>query len=223
MPPLPSPTCESTRSLQAPRMTCASWRVSSRVRATAESFSTFEASAKRRSILPSCWPIACCPSGVIGRVRTAEREVTYQADADALFRGLPIAVLVNRGTSGTAEWIAAALQDNHRAMIVGSPTYSATVATRGGIHPAVDVTSRVAVGDGSWSIELTTGYLERGDGRRLSSDASASRASNRFGSRRNADPNESHDRGQARSSGSGERARAAPAAANAEPRAEPRQ
>ena len=28
-------------------------------------------------------------------------------------------------TSGTAEWLAAALQDNHRAIIVGTPTFSA--------------------------------------------------------------------------------------------------
>ena len=111
------------------------------------------------------------PTGVIGRVRTADREVTYQAGADALFRGLPIAVLVNQFTAGTAEWIVAALQDNHRAVIVGSPTFSAMAATQGGISRRSDVKSRVSVGDGSWSIELVTGYLERGDGRRLSSDA----------------------------------------------------
>ena len=63
--------------------------------------------------------------GAIGRVRTARGETTYQADADALFRGWPIAVLVDQNTSGTAEWLAAALQDNHRAVIVGSPTAGA--------------------------------------------------------------------------------------------------
>jgi carboxyl-terminal processing protease len=101
------------------------------------------------------------PVGVIGRVRTAEREVTYQADADALFRGLPIAVLVDQFTAGTAEWIAAALQDNHRATIVGSPTFSAMVATQRGISRRSDVKSRVSVGDGFWSIELMTGYRAR--------------------------------------------------------------
>ena len=130
------------------------------------------------------------PGGVIGRVRTAEGELTYQADADALFRGLPIAVLVSAGTAGTAEWIAAALQDNHRAMIVGSPTFGAMIANQGRNSRPSDVTSRVAVGDGSWSIELITGYLERGDGRRLSRDASAARASNLLPLRRITDPNE---------------------------------
>ncbi len=63
--------------------------------------------------------------GAIGRVRTARGETTYQADADALFRGWPIAVLADQDTSGTAEWLVAALQDNHRAVIVGSPTAGA--------------------------------------------------------------------------------------------------
>ncbi len=103
--------------------------------------------------------------GPIGRVRTVRGETTYQADSDALFRGWPIAVLVDQNTSGTAEWLAAALQDNHRATIIGTPTAGAVVfgePSMGGIR------SRVSIGDGSWSIELLTGYLERGDGRPLS-------------------------------------------------------
>ena len=51
--------------------------------------------------------------------------MTYQADSDALFRGWPMAVLVGEFTRGTAEWLAAAIQDNHRAMLVGSPTRGA--------------------------------------------------------------------------------------------------
>ena len=108
--------------------------------------------------------------GPIGRVRTARGETTYQADSDALFRGWPMVVLVDFSTTGTAEWLAAALQDNHRATIVGLPTH---LARRGGAtfdpmhHEASGVRSRVSVGDGSWSIELTTGSLVRGDGRTL--------------------------------------------------------
>jgi carboxyl-terminal processing protease len=108
--------------------------------------------------------------GAIGRVRTARGDTVYQADSDALFRGWPITVLVDANTSGTAEWLAAALQDNHRATIVGSPTAGAMIAREafGRMAYQSGVRSRVAVGDGSWSIELTTGYLERGDGRPLS-------------------------------------------------------
>ena len=100
--------------------------------------------------------------GSIGRVRTVEREMTYEADSDALFRGWPIAVLVDGMTSGTAEWLAAALQDNHRAILVGSPTAGASGRS------TTDVRSHVTVGDGTWSINLVTGYLLRGDGHPLS-------------------------------------------------------
>jgi carboxyl-terminal processing protease len=113
--------------------------------------------------------------GVIGRMQTAEREVTFQADSDAVFRSLPIAVLVNQFTSGTAEWIVAALQDNHRAMIVGRPTFSAMIATGGGINRRSDVRSRVSLGDGSGAIELATGLLKGGDGRRISTDPNVPR------------------------------------------------
>ncbi len=128
---------------------------------------------------------ALLESGAIGRIRTTHGETTYRADSDALFRGWPIAVLVDQGTSGTAEWLAAALQDNHRAVVVGSPTRSAraVVAYPPGRYPADDESSRspieeaidadavlksaVPAGDGRWSVLLVTGYLERGDGRPL--------------------------------------------------------
>ncbi len=120
--------------------------------------------------------------GAIGRVRTARGETTYQADADALFRGRPIAVLVDQETSGTAEWLAAALQDNHRAVLVGGATAGAhrrrLVAP--GSSPVEDawpmadeavVKTTVPVGDGRWSISMATGTLERGDGRPLADRA----------------------------------------------------
>ncbi len=130
------------------------------------------------------------PGGVIGRVRTADREVTHQADPDALFRGLPIVVLVDQTTSGTAEWIAAALQDNHKAILVGTPTFSAMVATPEAIGRRSGVKSRVPVGDGSWSIELMTGYLEHGDGSRLSSDVTVAQSTDSNSPRRPVPPRE---------------------------------
>jgi carboxyl-terminal processing protease len=112
--------------------------------------------------------------GVIGRVQTAQREVTYQADPDALFRNAPIAVLVDGFTSGTAEWLAAALQDNHRGIIVGTPTFSAVnVIPSGTMQWRTDVRSRVLLSNGFGAIELTTGRLERGDGRPISGESSA--------------------------------------------------
>ena len=85
-------------------------------------------------------------------------------------------MLVDQTTSGTAEWIAAALQDNHRAIIVGHRPSVPGRDDWGRSAGALDVKSRVPVGDGSWSIELVTGYLERGDGRRLSSDVTVAQS-----------------------------------------------
>jgi carboxyl-terminal processing protease len=115
--------------------------------------------------------------GVIGRVQTAQREVTYRSDSDALFRNSPFAVLVDGFTSGTAEWLAAALQDNHRAIIVGTPTFGAVNVRR----PATtqwrsDVRSRVLLSNALGAVELTTGRLERGNGRPISTQSIASSA-----------------------------------------------
>lgn len=108
--------------------------------------------------------------GTIGRVRMADRVITHEATPDASFRGRPIAVLVDHGTASGAEWLAAALQDNHRATIVGTPTASFSPGVgrgRGMVDPhgTSDVTSTIPLGDGSWAISLNTGRLERGDGR----------------------------------------------------------
>jgi len=99
--------------------------------------------------------------GTIGRVRTAEREMSFEADSDALLQGWPVAVLIASTTSGTAEWLAAALQDNHRAILVGSPTAGASG------RPDGDVRSTVPVGEGLYFVNLVTGFLEHGDGRPL--------------------------------------------------------
>jgi carboxyl-terminal processing protease len=101
--------------------------------------------------------------GSIGRVRTSHGETTYHADADALFREWPMAVLVDRNTSGASEWLAAALQDNNRAAVIGAPTLSAS------INPgnAVVKTSLPLTG-GEWSLSLATGVLERANGTPLS-------------------------------------------------------
>jgi C-terminal processing protease CtpA/Prc len=63
----------------------------------------------------------------IGRLRTRQGVREFKAGRDCLFRGWPLAVLVDEDTSGPAEWVAAALQDSdpptspfgHRPLIVG--------------------------------------------------------------------------------------------------------
>src|SRR5262249_27059470 len=50
-------------------------------------------------------------------------------------------------------------------IIVGAPTYSANIPNRAGPMQSTDVRSRVPLGDGRGAIDMTTGRLERGDGR----------------------------------------------------------
>ena len=67
-------------------------------------------------------------------------------------------------TSGAAEWLAAAIQDNKRGIVVGTPTSSARVDPGHAV-----VTSAFRVGNSEWSVSLPTGILERGNGKPLSS------------------------------------------------------
>jgi carboxyl-terminal processing protease len=60
--------------------------------------------------------------GVMWRLRDAHGVKEVRADAECLFRGWPLAVLVNGEPLGVApEAVAAALQDNGRAVLVGGP------------------------------------------------------------------------------------------------------
>lgn len=68
---------------------------------------------------------ALLDGGLIGRVRMPRRVEVFRADRECLFRDLPVAVLVDSNTSGGAEWIAAAVQDNQAGIIVGEPTAGA--------------------------------------------------------------------------------------------------
>lgn len=105
-------------------------------------------------------------AGVIGRVRSAQRIETYRAEPDALFRDWPLAVIVDSQTTGPAEWLAAALQDNHRAVIVGAQT-GAVFGRTGELLDGVE--TAVPVADSTWFVEMPTGRLERADGRPLAS------------------------------------------------------
>ncbi len=65
---------------------------------------------------------ALLDGGDIGQVRSRSGSRGYQAEREALFAKLPMAIIVDRHTSGTAEWVVAALQDHKRALIVGEKT-----------------------------------------------------------------------------------------------------
>lgn len=101
---------------------------------------------------------ALLDGGVIGRVRWDDRVETFRAEPDGLFLGRPLAVLVDETTWGATAWLAAALQDNHRAAIVGRPTL-----------PYAGVIASIPILGGTFLVNMTTGTLERADGRALGS------------------------------------------------------
>src|SRR5207253_10161416 len=57
------------------------------------------------------------------RGRSAEDDHEYTDQAAQRWARLPIVTLVDSGTASAAEIVAGALQDQHRAVLVGSPTY----------------------------------------------------------------------------------------------------
>jgi len=62
--------------------------------------------------------------GNIGSLQGQKIEkVTYTADPQKKITDLPLVVLVNRGTSGAAELVASAIQDNQRGDVVGDKTF----------------------------------------------------------------------------------------------------
>ncbi len=111
-------------------------------------------------------------SGAIGRLQASGRTTTFQADPDELFRGRPIAVVIDEATWGVSEWLTAALQDNARAVVVGSQRMARPGLNRSrlGVEPIRDpmaaarefVYETVPVGDGAMWLRLVVGRIERG-------------------------------------------------------------
>lgn len=102
------------------------------------------------------------PSGALiatskGRIPASNQEfkASHVPAAPPATREVPITVLVDEGTASAAEIVAAALQDNKRARLVGRPTFG-----RGSIQ-----TIRAIAGGGA--LKYTTAYWESPSGRAI--------------------------------------------------------
>ncbi len=85
-------------------------------------------------------------------------RVEYKSDAKAPFAGLPMVVLVNGGSASGSEIVAGAMQDHHRALILGTTTFG-----------KASVQSVIPLSDGS-GLRLTTAKYYTPAGRRIQRD-----------------------------------------------------
>lgn len=99
---------------------------------------------------------ALLKEGPIGRVRTGDKVKKHEATRGDLFTKLPMVVLVDRATSSGREFLAAALQDRKRAVVVGEPTPGDG-----------NVRSYVTVAGSSERLLLSIGELQRINGTSL--------------------------------------------------------
>jgi carboxyl-terminal processing protease len=95
--------------------------------------------------------------GMIATVKSrGQDDVPYRAQGDGLFSDFPLVVLVNGETSGGAELIVAALQDNKRATIVGQRTFG-----------KASVQTMLALPLPNSGLKLTSGSFLRPNGKTL--------------------------------------------------------
>jgi carboxyl-terminal processing protease len=90
---------------------------------------------------------------------------TKRVDVD--FIGIPMVILVNAETSGGAELVAAVLQDNHRAMIVGQRTRGKGSVQQPFKLGGEDVSMPLTIPIPSMKLNLSTGLLIRPSGKNL--------------------------------------------------------
>jgi carboxyl-terminal processing protease len=95
--------------------------------------------------------------GTIATVTARNKQDTvYRSTNEDKFRAFPVVVLINGETSGGAELIAAALQDHHRAILVGQRTLG-----KGSVQTPLNV------GLSNVGLKLTTGTFIRPNGKNL--------------------------------------------------------
>ena len=90
--------------------------------------------------------------------RTANSNLRYNAEAGDILNGAPVVILVNDGTASAAEIVAGALQDNHRAIILGTNSFG-----KGSVQTVIPITETKA-------IKLTTALYYTPSGRSIQAE-----------------------------------------------------
>jgi C-terminal peptidase prc len=146
-------------------------RVGTLVDATPDELSDILTELRQGGLRGLILDLRWCPGGSLkGSYRSAElflgectiATINYRSQPEDVFRsvndgkltGFPIVVLVNNDTIGGGELIAAALQDHHRAVVVGQRTHG-----KGNVQKLL--------GFGSLGLKVTSGTIVRPSGKTL--------------------------------------------------------
>ncbi|HLW73592.1 MAG TPA: carboxy terminal-processing peptidase [Gammaproteobacteria bacterium] len=91
------------------------------------------------------------PSGPVVQIRHPDGRIDVEGDDDGsvAYAG-PLAVLVNRATASASEIFAAAIQDYHRGLVIGSTTYG-----KGTVQILLDLSRDVPGDDNAGQLKLT--------------------------------------------------------------------
>lgn len=93
------------------------------------------------------------------RGRTADNRRSWKADAAELLAGLPMVVLINGSSASAAELVAAALQENGRATVMGQRSYGKgsvqSIIPLGAEKGALRLTTALYYGPSGRTVQLT--------------------------------------------------------------------
>ncbi len=95
---------------------------------------------------------------VYTRGRVSDSQLRFEAAPDDILDGAPMVVLVNGGSASASEIVAGALQDHHRAVVMGQRTFG-----KGSVQTIVPVNDKTA-------IKLTTARYYTPEGRSIQAE-----------------------------------------------------